>query len=385
MSRVDRAYQAGDEVQINYLYNLITGATRSDEQYSWEWLQTWNGQGSIWLAFDETREKGDQLIGQYSLIPTPMSFWGKPYLAGKTENCMSHPQFRGKGMYFFHEQKYFEEAKKRYSVFFTTAGHVARGAPGKVRQKLGYRPFDHWVTFSYWLNKADLRAEILSKIPGIFKKINLIKSGLAYLITQLLFVDNATRLGDKTDSFQLLSEAQAPLEKIENLWKENASAYGISIDRTAAYMKWRISENPYLTHKYLCYYKGDSLLGYLIYTIEGSIVHIVDMIVSERNQEIHKRLFEELKHISSVAGLSQIKCSTSSKNQFFINRLSSSKFMNYQDLFSCFRFSKKQQATQLFVYLSEDQVGEPDQWDNHSWYITDLMKEGRPYTARLIG
>ncbi len=385
MSRSDRAYLPGDEVYINHLYKLITGATRSVDQYRWEWLTTWNGQGSIWLAFDETREKDDQLIGQYSLIPTPISFWGKPYLAGKTENCMSHPQFRGKGMYFYHEQKYFEEAKKKYQLFFTTAGHVAKGAPGKVRMKLGYQAFDHWVTYSLWLNKAGLRREIYSKLPSSLTTFSSIGKSISTLITLFVFNSTTLRGRKKTGSFQLLSESLAPLDKIENLWKENASIYGISVDRTAVYLSWRINENPYLTHKYLCYYEGQNLLGYLIYTIEAQIVHIVDVLVSGKNPEIYNRLYEELKIISKEAGLSQIKCSTASKNQFLIERLSASKFRNFQQLFWRIKFSKKEQVSQLFVYLSEDIMTDQDPWDNQLWYITDLMKEGRPYTARLIG
>jgi len=30
------------------------------------------------LVFDLDREEGDQLVAQYSLIPTPLSVWGRP-------------------------------------------------------------------------------------------------------------------------------------------------------------------------------------------------------------------------------------------------------------------------------------------------------------------
>ena len=43
----------------------------------WEWVNTWDGQGGIWLVFDTERNTEDQLIAQYSLIPTPLSFFGK--------------------------------------------------------------------------------------------------------------------------------------------------------------------------------------------------------------------------------------------------------------------------------------------------------------------
>ena len=64
---------------------------------------------------------------------------------------MSHPDIRGTGIYFPHEKKYFELAKNRFKVFFTTAGDVAKGAPGRAREKLGYRAFDDWAIYSVWI------------------------------------------------------------------------------------------------------------------------------------------------------------------------------------------------------------------------------------------
>ena len=76
MKKIVRRYQPGDEKQINNLYRTITGRTRTTEEYYWEWVDTWHGKGSVYLIFDEERPPNDQLIAQYSLIPTPISiFW----------------------------------------------------------------------------------------------------------------------------------------------------------------------------------------------------------------------------------------------------------------------------------------------------------------------
>lgn len=112
-----RMYQFGDEAQINELYKLVASIDRSKKKYLWEWVNTWNGQGSIYLAFEKNEGTYEKLIMQYSLIPTPFSLWGRSYLAGKTENCMSHPDIRGKGLYFPHEKQSFEDAKKRFPIF----------------------------------------------------------------------------------------------------------------------------------------------------------------------------------------------------------------------------------------------------------------------------
>ena len=153
-----RLYQPGDEVNINKLYKLLTDRDRSIDEYLWEWINTWNGQGSMWLAFDKDREEGDKLIMQYSLIPTPFSFWGKSYLAGKTENCMCHPDLRGKGQFIPHEKESFEEAKKKYDLFFTTAGDEAKGTVGAIRRKLGYVAFDSWAYYTFYITNKYLHS-----------------------------------------------------------------------------------------------------------------------------------------------------------------------------------------------------------------------------------
>jgi hypothetical protein len=385
MSKTSRAYQAGDYVHINHLYKKVTGTIRSADEYTWEWLETWDGPGSVWLTFDDSREPEDQLIGQYSLIPTPFSFWGNKYLAGKTENCMSHPDFRGKGMYFYHEKKYFEEAKKRFQLFFTTTGDVARGAPGKVRMKLGYRAFDHWVTYSYWLSRTDLKEELKSKLPGFIKKIRPIASILATVIGKGILWHSKSNRSNHCPDIQRHGEVDAPLSQIEALWGKNAELYGISVDRSETYLKWRINDNPYQTHYYLTHSEEDTLKGYLIFGIQDKIIHIIDVIADSKSEVIFKALFEKLIAIGKDEGFSQVKCYTASKNMLLTNMLQKSKFINWAEITIVQGFKKQIREPQIFVYVDESVDSMQDHWDGQNWYLTDLVKEGRPYVGRAIG
>jgi len=385
LSQIDRAYLPGDEVQINQLYGRITGAYRNEDEYRWQWIDTWNGQANIWLAFEDTRPEDDQLIGQYSLIPTPLSFWGKKVLTGRTENCMSHPDYRGKGMYFFHEKKYFEVAKSLYQVFFTTAGHVAKGAPGKVRHKLGYRPFDYWVTYSLWLDKSEMTKEVYSKLPKILKKWALLGKIVSWIVSSILLWLAATPKNMNSENFKDFGEEQAPLTDIENLWQDNADLYGISVDRSKEYMGWRLKDNPYVSHRFLCTYASGRLIGYIIYTVQDGVVHLVDILGDTKDKAIFRALFDQMRKISISKGYKLMKCHTLSKNEFLIDRLREGKFMNYAGLFANIKRGKDETPMQFFVYAAEELETEMDVWDNQSWYITDLVKEGRPYTARLIG
>ncbi|MCF7824331.1 MAG: GNAT family N-acetyltransferase [Candidatus Marinimicrobia bacterium] len=384
MTKITRKFQAGDDVHINRLYKLITGIDRTEQEYAWEWLETWDGMGSIWLVFDDSREPNDQLIAQYSLIPTPFSFWGKKVKAGKTENCMSHPDFRGKGMYFHHERDCFEIAKKSFQIFFTTTGHVARGAPGKVRKKLGYVPFDDWVTYSYWLDRRELAKEISSKLPITLRKRNWLNNSIAHMISKIIVMRSKIPTEITKYDIRLYPIERSPLEEIEQLWNRNAELYGISVDRTADYLKWRINENPYISHHYLCYYEENILQGYIIFSRQDTDLYIVDLLANQKDNSIFINMFDHLKSYGIEKACHRIKCHTPSLNKFLIQVLSVAKFVNYADLFTLNIFKQKTPPKQLFVYVSDEIESEKDIWDNGYWYFTDIVKEGRPYTVRPI-
>jgi len=384
VARYNRPYQDGDAESINHLYESITGTRRSLPEYEWEWLETWDGPGSIWLEFDDSRRQGDQLICQYSLIPTPMSFWGETVLAGKTENCMSHLEFRGKGNYFYHEKKYFEEAKHKYQAFFTTTGNVAKGAPGKLRMKLGYRPFGVWVVFSYWLTQQALTHELISHVPERLQQWGKVSMFIAGMIARLILRLTKTNQPDSRYSFHTYSDASAPYQQFEDLWTNVASDYGVSIDRSEKYLRWRLEKNPYLAHEFVTISEGYQLLGYLVFTVQEDTCQVVDLIVSDARTDLGSQLLQRLTHISRERDYGKIKFNTSNKNKILKQVFKQAKFINYSEVF---KFRKQEPAPaeiELFVYLSEGVQKEQNVWDEENWYITDMFKEGRPYTRRPI-
>ena len=113
-------------------------------------------------------------------------------------------------------------------------------------------------------------------------------------------------------------------------------------------------------------------------------MHLVDILADSKDKSIFKALFDQLKYLSSSRGYSQMKCHTLSKNEFLIDRLRESKFLDYTNLISRMKKAKTEPSMQFFVYLSDEVELEQDVWDHQNWYFTDLVKEGRPYTGRPI-
>ena len=377
LQTISRPYQPGDEVEINRLYRSITGRDRSAGEFAWEWLDTWAGQGSMNLVFDLDREEGDQLIAQYSLIPTPLSVWGRSTVAGKTENCMSHPDHRGSGLYFSHERECFEKEKKNYSFFFTTAGNVAGGTVGRLRMKLGYVAFDDWANYTLWLQTSALR-EDLDSIPakgGSGKKLAPALSGL--LATVLQTYSRLRRRRTCGYRVAVHGTADAPLEEIASLWERNREHYGISVDRSVGYLQWRVSDDPHVQHEYLTMHGDGGLLGSAITFVQGDTLHVVDVLVEAAHPELFRNLLSALIGRGRDLGLTRIKCLVLRRSVLLPRRLRSAGFVDTSAL-SSGAVLRKPPPRQFFVYIPEELRGDPAVTGNADWYITALVLEGLP-------
>ena len=207
------------------------------------------------LAFDLDREEGDQLVAQYSLIPTPLSRVGPAHCwPGKTENCMSHPALRGTGFYSSDTSRSaFEREKQRYSVFFTTAGQVSRR-----RRRQG-------ASSSSAMRRSDDWANVR---PSGCAPASCVRSSRAVVAEQGPAGQGAGALARRPAgrspcrlqpraplpacAFRTAVHAagQEPLDDIAALWRRNRERYGISVDRTADYLRWRVDDDPHLSHEY---------------------------------------------------------------------------------------------------------------------------------------
>ena len=348
----------------------------------WEWVNTWDGQGGIWLVFDNERNTEDQLIAQYSLIPTPLSFFGKKYIAGKTENCMSHPDIRGKGIYFPHEKKYFEIAKNRFKVFFTTTGNIAKGVPGRIREKLGYRAFDDWVSYRVLIKSQLPPDSLIPMFPSFIKKNQMLGRIFAYFFSILLRGIPQSPKFTLTNQIKIFNDMDVSFSQIEDLWKRNKSRYGITVDRSALYLNWRLKDNPYHNHTFLCHYENDRLLGYAVLVSELNTFLIIDIFADGKNKHIFRNLLNSVREYAFQKGIIQVKCNTIKRSKFLVSVLKSAGFFNMGDLLNEYCRKKPTKPKQLFIYISEETDIKGNPWNNENWYLTDLVKEGRFYTVR---
>ena len=219
-------------------------------------------------------------------------------------------------MYFSHERECFEKEKKKYSFFFTTAGQVAGGAVGRIRTKLGYVAFDDWANYTLWLQTSALRVDVDSILAkgGSGKKLAPVASGL--LATVLQTYSRLRRPRPCRYAVAVHGAADAPLEEIAALWERNRERYGITVDRSAGYLRWRVSDDPHVEHEYLTMHGDGGLLGYAVTFVQDDTLHVVDVLVDGARAELFRNLLSALIGRGRDLGLTRIKCLVLRRSSF---------------------------------------------------------------------
>lgn len=295
---------------------------------------------------------------------------------------MSHPDLRGSGLYFSHERECFEKEKEKFGLFFTTAGQVAGGTVGRLRVKLGYVAFDDWANYTLWLRTSALRedlAVILGR-SGSARKLAPVLSGV--LAAGLQTYSHLRRRRAGGYRIAVHGTADPPLEVIASLWERNREHYGISVDRTASYLRWRVSDDPYVEHEYLTMYGDGRLLGYAVTFVQGDTLNVVDILVDAASPELFRGLLGALIGRGRDLGLARIKCLVLRRSGLLPRHLRRAGFVDTSAL-SPGALLRKPLPRQFFVYIPEELRGDPAVTDNANWYVTALVLEGlrRPTSA----
>jgi len=290
---------------------------------------------------------------------------------------MCHPDYRGKGIYFPHEKKSFEEARQRFQLFFTTAGNATKGAPGAVRRKLGYVAFDSWVQFVYATNRTYLSKTIQSWLRKYIHSDSGLMKFLTSVISRFVYAYFAVHTRKRVShDMRWRGKEDAPLVDIEHLWNSNKTEYGISIDRLPAYLEWRINKNPYYEHFYLCTYEGRSLVGYIIYYwTKENVIRIVDILADKKDETVFADLLRSLMAYARDKKADAVKCTTTRGNMLLRKVFRRNGFI--PDISEYKRLLEREKIHPFNVFVSETVQSSEKILNPSNWYVTDLIKEGR--------
>jgi hypothetical protein len=171
--------------------------------------------------------------------------------------------------------------------------------------------------------------------------------------------------------------ADAPLEAIADLWERNRRRYGVTVDRSAAYLRWRVNDDPHVEHKYLTMHGDDGLLGYAIAFVQEGDLHVVDVLVDGARADLFDHLFAALTRWGGELRLSRVKCLALRRSALLPRRLSRAGFID-SSLFTRGGLFKRPAPRQFYLYIPEELRGEPAVTGNADWYVTSLVLEGLP-------
>lgn len=381
MKLASRFYLPGDEHNIVSLYNQITGRSRTLAQHGWEWLATPEGAGSIWVIYEVDC---GEVVGHHGLIPIRISYFGRGFLAGKTENTLLQPKYAGTGIYFLHESRFLQKAKQRFDLLFTTMGN---GTPGKIRRKLGYRPVGGYINYLKILNPSafdHLMNPMVEKM-GTATAGRICRGVLRGLgRASMAFFRKRARIDERLE-LEVLTAADIKRRAaaLDAFWEQIKDRLGITVERTARYLQWRLFENPNINYDFLLATDKGQIAGYVVAQLrknEPGVGVITDLLCDPDNRTCFNTLLNAAVEGLKNAGADVVSFPTLASNNFLNRWITANGFVSLNHLSSFLRRSAKSTSESdkpvLLVKTINCAVNSERVIDPRCWYYTDLFTEG---------
>lgn len=237
MSQIDyRPYMAGDEHAILALFaESFSGRTMTRDYWTWRFRDNPTGQILIELAWH--REK---LVAHYAVSPVRMSVGGEDSLCGLSVTTMTHPDYRGRGLFpILADRLYRRMAQIGYTMVW---GFPNKNSREGFMNKLGWRD--------------------ICEIPMLAIDLKDMRYGL--------------------ESFTGIEEPMDFDERFSDLWNSISGRHAIVVKRDLKYLRWRFGSHPENKYNLVCRTDARGLLGYAVWKLyEQREIEIVDLITAD--------------------------------------------------------------------------------------------------------
>lgn len=258
MNLLYRPYDIGDENAISELFEKAFGRPLSTRYWFWRFRDNPAGKGIVELAWD-----GDTLAGHYAVTTVRMHIGGKQYLAGLSGTTMTHPNYRGMGLFP-------KLANRCYQRMAEAELLLAWGFPNIM----SHRGF-----------VADLNWVDIHELPTFRFTIN-DKTRLPAQDSHVISLDN----------FDV---------RFDRLWDRVKEQYPVIVCRDVQHLTWRYLKNPQDTYFILAHSTGDEIDGYAIYKRYEDELQIVD-ILTEPDPQIGLSLVAKIVEQAQIETKSSI-------------------------------------------------------------------------------
>jgi GNAT superfamily N-acetyltransferase len=237
-----RPLVAADLPRLRELFAVSFGQNRAQAYDSWRFIDTPYGLAPTIVADD-----GEKLAGSYTIWPTMLNIGGEIVRGGQSMDTMTHPDYRGKGLFTKLAVACFDQlAKDGYEALYGFPN--ANSYPGFIKRL----NWDHVGDVPHWSRLITPLADKPAPLAALSRV--------------------GTRLVFKTRTGGMQVESQRPddatIDKVISQHTENKDL--CRIERNASWYAWRYSPPFGRAYQWFTAYQGSEPQGFAVMGFDTS-------------------------------------------------------------------------------------------------------------------
>ena len=234
-----RPADVDDARGIAALFETVFGVTRPASYGVWKFDENPAGPPITVVAEDAGR-----IVGQYMLLPTPLRLGKQRILGAQSLDTMTHPDYRGQGMFTL-------LANESFSIALTRGVEALYGFPNENSLHGFIRRLNWDYTGDVGTWARPLHLGLHHRVPPALKPVANLASAV--------WPSTGTR------RFEMIY-ASAPIPGWDALLQQSSPAKdACSIDRSAEWIQWRYSANSGANYEWVGATAGGVLLGCVVW------------------------------------------------------------------------------------------------------------------------
>jgi len=249
----------------------------SDSRFNWLYESNANGRARVWLAYSAA---DGAVIGMAGAFPRRICIRNREEMAWVLGDFCIGDQYRSLGPALQLQRaclSVLETTQAAFCYDFPSASMLA------VYTRLGLSEAGKMVRLAKPL-RVDRKVKEIIKNPAAQRFVASVGNRLLKIPLPKAATDETLELSVYTQRFG---------EEFTAFAKEQRGKFGICLQRSADYLNWRYSNNPFAHHEIVTARRNGRLAGYVVWTQTNEDASIVDLF-GEENAGMFKRLVGEI-------------------------------------------------------------------------------------------
>lgn len=274
-------------------------AVESEEHYRWKF----RGFPAAPPSYEYVGEENGVLAAYYAAIPYPYQVSGRPVAAGMVCDVMTHPSFRGRGL-FTGIGRYATGQLGNAGIGFVT-GYPIRPEVLPGHLKVGWRVIQRMPV---WLRMLGTRSLLPPPLRFASVVLNpLVRVAFAWARPAPGYT---TRIVDRDRFLEEIADTAAYATLLQR-WKANVPN---ALDKTADFMRWRTAA-PGTAYHFMLLLRGEALVGLAVVRdaeLKGiACLAVLDLMIDPEHQKGVRSVHHGLAAFGRSRGRDALACMSS--------------------------------------------------------------------------